>query len=141
MKRDFFVRIGDDVGLSVKRELYKYAISDASVDTMTSGIATTLKDSNLAKYSQTYARTAIGEFQQEVIDLRSADIDDGVWIYVGVNDGRTRDFCRRVLNRKECYDDGEKSKIAGDQDRAYNCRHKFYKITKERAEERGHTCN
>ncbi len=141
MKRDFFIRLGDDVGLSVKRELYKYVISDASVDTMTAGIAQTLEGSNLAKYSQTYARTAIGEFQQEVIDLRSSDIDEGVWIYVGVNDGHTRDFCRRVLNRNKFYDDSDKSRIENDQDRAYNCRHRFYKISEERAEERGYKSN
>ncbi len=55
MKRDFFIRLGDDVGLAVKRELYKYVISDASVDTMATGIANTLEGSNLAKYSKTYA--------------------------------------------------------------------------------------
>ena len=141
MKRDFFIRLGDDVGLSVKRELYKYAISDASVVDMTAGIAQTLEGSNLAKYSQTYARTAIKEFQQEVIDLRSADIDEGVWIYVGVNDGRTRDFCRHVLNRNRFYDDSAKNRIENDQDRAYNCRHRFYKISEERAEERGYKSN
>jgi hypothetical protein len=141
MKRDFFIRLGDDVGLTVKRELYKYVISDASVDTMATGIAQTLEGSNLAKYSQTYARTAIGEFQQEVIDLRSAEIEEGVWIYVGVNDGRTRDFCRNVLKRNKYYDDSDKSRIENDQDRAYNCRHRFYKISEERAEERGYKSN
>lgn len=141
MKRDFFIRLADDVGLSVKRELYKYAISDASIDTMTVGIAQTLEGSNLAKYSKTYARTAVQEFQQEVIDLRSADIDEGVWIYVGVNDGRTRDFCRNVLKRNKFYDDSAKNRIENDQDRAYNCRHRFYKISEERAEERGYKSN
>ncbi len=140
MKRDFFIRLGDDVGLAVKRELYKYVISDASVDTIAAGIAQTLDGSNLAKYSQTYARTSIQEFQQEVIDLRAADIDDGVWVYVGVNDGRTRDFCRRVLNDNSCYNDSEKSRIESDQDRAYNCRHRFYKMSKEEAEANGYSC-
>lgn len=140
MNRDFFVRLGDDVGLTVKRELYKYAISDASVATMAEGISQTLDGSNLAKYSQTYARTAIKEFQQGVIDLRAADIDEGVWVYVGVNDGRTRDFCRHVLNRNECYDDSDKSRIENDPDRAYNCRHRFYKMSKEEAEASGYKC-
>ena len=141
MKRDFFIRLGDDVGLSVKRELYKYAISDASIDTMTTGIAQTLEGSNLAKYSKTYARTAVQEFQQEVIDLRSADIEEGVWIYVGANDGRTRDFCRNVLKRNKFYDDSDKNRIENDEDRSYNCRHRFYKISEERAEERGYENN
>lgn len=141
MKRDFFIRLGDDVGLSVKRELYKYVISDASLDTMTAGIAETLEGSNLAKYSQTYARTAIKDFQQEVIDLRAADIEEGVWVYVGVNDGRTRRFCRNVLKRNRYYDDSDKSRIENDQDRAYNCRHRFYKMEKQEAEENGYKNN
>jgi hypothetical protein len=141
MKRDFFIRLGDDVGLSVKRELYKYAISNASLDTMTAGISETLAGSNLAKYSQTYARTAIAGFQQEVIDLRSADINEGVWVYVGVNDGRTRDFCRHVLRRNRYYDDSDKSRIENDQDRAYNCRHRFYKMDKQEAEANGYKGN
>jgi hypothetical protein len=141
MKRDFFIRLGDDVGLSVKRELYKYVISDASLDTMTAGIAETLTGSNLAKYSQTYARTAIKDFQQEVIDLRAADIDEGVWVYVGVNDGRTRRFCRNVLKRNRYYDDSDKSRIENDQDRHYNCRHRFYKMSIEEAEDSGYKGN
>lgn len=141
MKRDFFIRLGDDVGLSVKRELYKYAISDASVVDMTAGIAQTLEGSNLAKYSKTYARTAIKDFQQEVIDLRAADIKDGVWVYVGVNDGRTRDFCRNVLKRNRFYDDSRKNRIENDQDRAYNCRHRFYKMDKQEAEANGYKGN
>ena len=141
MKRDFFQRLGDDVGLAVKRELYKHTIADASLATMTQGIASTLEGSNLAKYSQTYARTAIGEFQQEVIDLRAKDVGEGVWVYVGVNDGKTRDFCRRVLSRNETYNDSEKSRIEGDSDRAYNCRHRFYKMKKEEAVANGYESN
>ena len=141
MKRDFFIRLGDDVGLSVKRELYKYVISDASVADMTAGIAQTLDGSNLAKYSNTYARTAIKDFQQEVIDLRAADIEDGVWVYVGVNDGRTRRFCRNVLKRNRYYDDSDKSRIENDQDRHYNCRHRFYKMSIEEAEDSGYKGN
>ena len=141
MKRDFFIRLGDDVGLSVKRELYKYVISDASLADMTAGIAQTLEGSNLSKYANTYARTAIKDFQQEVIDLRAADIDDGVWVYVGVSDGRTRDFCRNVLKHNRYYDDSDKNRIENDQDRAYNCRHRFYKMDKQEAEANGYKSN
>ncbi len=141
MKRDFFIRLGDDVGLSVKRELYKYVISNASVADITAGIAQTLDGSNLSKYANTYARTAIKDFQQEVIDLRAADIEDGVWVYVGVSDGRTRDFCRNVLKRNRYYDDSDKSRIENDQDRAYNCRHRFYKMDKQEAEANGYKGN
>ena len=141
MKRDFFIRLGDDVGLSVKRELYKYVISNASVADITAGIAQTLDGSNLSKYANTYARTAIKDFQQEVIDLRAADIEDGVLVYVGGIDCRTRDFCRNVLKRNRYYDDSDKSRIENDQDRAYNCRHRFYKMDKQEAEANGYKGN
>jgi len=140
LRRDFFTRLGDDVGLSVKRELYRYVLADASLESITTGIEQQLITSDLARYSQTYARTAIKEFQQEVIDLRANDVGEGVWVYVGVNDGRTRRFCRNVLKRNKCYTDSEKSKIENDPDREYNCRHRFYKMSKEEAMKSGYKC-
>lgn len=140
MKRDYFVRLGDDVGLTVKRELYKYVISDASVDDMAVGIANTLKGSNLARYSSTYANTAILTFYQEVIDLKAKDID-GVWVYMGIRDGKTRDFCRHVLNKRKYYDSSGKSKIASDKERAWNCRHQFVLLNKEDAIDDGYSAN
>jgi len=141
LRRDFFVRLGDDVGLAVKRELYRYVIADASLESITAGIEQQLVSSDLARYSQTYARTAIKEFQQEVIDLRASDIEDGVWVYVGVNDGRTRRFCRNVLKQNKCLSDKEKSRLENDPDREYNCRHRFYKMSKEEAMKAGYKCN
>ena len=141
MKRDYFNRIADDVGLEVKRQLYKYAIADASLDTMTLGIEQALAGSNLAKYSQTYARTSIKDFQQEVIDLRATDIDDGVWVYVGVQDDQTRDFCQTVLDNNSCYSDGEKDELEGNPERSWNCRHRFYYMLKEEAIANGYACN
>jgi hypothetical protein len=130
MKRDYFIRLGDDVGLTVKRELFKYAIADASVDDMAVGIANTLKGSNLAKYATTYANTAILNFYQEIIDLKAKGLD-GVWVYEGIKDARTRDFCRHVLNKRKYYDGSDKSRIASDDDRAYNCRHQFVFIDED----------
>jgi len=138
MKRNQFIRLADDVGLTVKRELYKYAISDASLVDMTKGIAQTLAGSDLAKYSKTYALTAIGEFQQELIDLRAKDVGDGVWVYVGVNDGATRQFCSNLLVKNETYTDEEKNELEGNPKRAYNCRHRFYKMKDEEAEASGY---
>jgi hypothetical protein len=141
MKRNQFIRLADDVGLTVKRELYKYAISDASLVDMTKGIAQVLKDSNLAKYSKTYALTAIGEFQQELIDLRAKDVGDGVWVYVGVNDSATRQYCSGLLAKNKCYNDSKKNELEGNPKRRYNCRHRFYKMKKEEAKANGYSCN
>ena len=141
MKRNQFIRLADDVGLTVKRELYKYAISDASLVDMTKGIAQTLEGSNLAKYSKTYALTAIGEFQQELIDLRAKDVGKGVWVYVGVNDGATRKYCAHLLSDNKCYNDSKKNELEGNPKRRFNCRHRFYKMKKEEAKANGYSCN
>ena len=141
MKRAQFAALADEVGLSVKRELYKYAISDASLVDMTKGIAQTLAGSDLAKYSKTYALTAIGEFQQELIDLRAKDVGDGVWVYVGVNDSATRQYCSGLLAKNKCYNDSKKNELEGNPKRRYNCRHRFYKMKKEEAKANGYSCN
>lgn len=137
MKRNLFTRIGDDAGLAVKRELYKYVISDSSLSVMANGIADHLPNTNLVRYSNTYARTAIGEFQQDVIDVRAQDMD-GVWIYVGVADDRTRDYCNEVLADGRYYDDTEKADVENNPERAYNCRHRLYAVSLEYAKEEGY---
>jgi len=141
MKREQFAKLADDIGLSVKRELYKYAISDASLDDMVKGLEQTLVDSDLAKYSKTYALTAIGVFQQELIDLMGKGVGEGVWVYVGVRDDKTREYCRHILDKNKCYNDAEKNALERDSRRAYNCRHRFYKMKPEEARAGGYSCN
>ena len=141
MKRNQFLRLADDVGLTVKRELYKYAISDASLVDMVAGLEQTLDDSDLAKYSKTYALTAIGDFQQELIDLMGKGVGEGVWVYVGVKDDKTREYCSHLLRDNKCYDDAKKNELERDSRRAYNCRHRFYKMKPEEALSSGYSCN
>lgn len=137
MHKQFFVKLGDDIGLTVKKNLYNYALSNASMEQMAINIRNDIQDSGLAKYSKTYARTAITEYQQEVINSRSQDID-GVWIYEGVVDDATRPFCRRLMGDNNYYTDSQKSRLEGDPDREFNCRHRFYLVSKEWAENAGY---
>jgi hypothetical protein len=141
MKREQFIKLADDIGLSVKRELYKYAISDASLDDMVKGLQQQLADSDLAKYSKTYALTAIGSFQQELIDLMGKAVGEGVWVYVGVKDDKTREYCSHLLRENKCYDDAKKNSLERDSRRNYNCRHRFYKMKREEAKAGGYSCN
>lgn len=138
IKIDFFNQLADSVGLTIKKELFKYSISDASVATMTKSIKDTLIGSKLASYAGTYATTAIGEFQQEVLDIKAPD--DSVWVYVGVEDGNTRPFCSRILADNQCYTTSEKDRLANNSERAYNCRHRFYPLSAEDAKEEGYQC-
>lgn len=140
MKRDFFISIGDDAGLALKQQLYRYALSNATLEQMTTALVDSIDDVKLARYATTYARTSIADFQQELIDLRSADDDDGVWVYVGVNDSKTRPFCKHLLNDNKCYNDAEKLSLQNDPKREFNCRHRFHKVSKEFAKAEGYQC-
>lgn len=137
LHKEFFYKIGADIGLSVKKNLYSYAIAGASLAQITQNIRVDIEDSGLKRYASTYARTAITNYQQEVINTRSSDLD-GVWIYEGVVDSKTRPFCRRLMNRGNFYTDSEKNKLENDSDREYNCRHRFYKVSKEWAKDNGY---
>lgn len=134
---DFFVKLGNDIGSTVKKQLYNYSLADASLAQMATNIKKDIEDANLKKYATTYARTAITEYQQEVINVRSADLD-GVWVYQGVVDGRTRPFCRRVMNAYKYYTTAQKNRLERDDEREFNCRHRFYLVSKEWAENEGY---
>lgn len=121
----------------MKDSIYKYSLSNLSVNDITNGLRSSLVDSDLFKYSGTYANTIISDYTQSIIDLKSSE-SDGVWIYDGVQDKVTRPFCNCVLNQKKYYDDSEKSKIQGDKRRAYNCRHIFLLVTEEYAIDQGY---
>lgn len=138
MKRDFFISIGDDAGLKLKQELYRYALTNASMESIAGVLSQSIEDTRLAKYANTYARTSIADFQQELIDLRAGD--EGVWVYIGVNDAKTRPFCKHLINEARCYDDEEKLKLQADPKREFNCRHRFHKVSKEWAIKEGYQC-
>ncbi len=121
----------------MKDSIYKYSLSNLSVSDITNGLRSSLVDSDLFKYSGTYANTIISDYTQSIIDLKSSEAD-GVWIYDGPSDKVTRPFCNCVLNQKKYYDDSEKSKIQGDKRRAYNCRHIFLLVTEEYAIDNGY---
>jgi hypothetical protein len=141
MKRGFFTSLADDAGKAVQKEIYRYALADVSINEMAQALETSLSDLNLQRYANTYARTAVQEYQQEVINIRSANIKYGVWVYIGVNDGKTRTFCKSILNRAEYYDDSEKLRLENDPEREFNCRHRFMKVTQQWAKENGYAGN
>lgn len=122
---------------TLKSNLYKYSLSNATAKDIANEMRMSLEGSGLAKYSKTYAETSISDYTQSIIDLKASDISEGVWIYKGVSDLKTRPFCQCVLNKKYYYDDSEKTKIQFDGRRRWNCRHSFWKVTKEYAIEKG----
>jgi len=132
-----FSVLGSTAGTTLKENLYRYSLSDYSIDDMAKQIAIDFKGTNLAKHSTTLARTAAGEFQQSVIDIESEGLD-GVYLYVGVLDGVTRDFCSCVLRQKSYYNKDQKNKIQSDSKRKYNCRHRLRMVTEEYAKGNGY---
>jgi hypothetical protein len=139
---DYFNSLALESAQSIRSNLYKYTLSNMSVDGMISQISADLEGTSLKRYSTTYALTSITDFQQGVINVASQDVEDveefAGWVYVGVLDGKTRPFCRHILEQNKVLTQEEKVTLESDAQRAYNCRHTFHPISKEQAEEQGY---
>ncbi len=132
-----FSVVGSTAGTTLRENLYKYALSNYSIEDMQSRLMEDFRGTNMVRHSKTLANTAIKEFQESMIDI-SAEGLDGVWLYVGVKDSQNRDFCRCVLSKNAYYDDDEKNKLKYDKDRQYNCRHRFRMVTEDYAIQSGY---
>jgi len=130
---DFFNDIGNQASQKLKADLYKYSLSDLTKKDMVSNIKASLSDTDLVRYSSTYAETAISNFNNNIIALKTVDIKEAVFIYVGVSDKKTRSFCRCVLRQKKYYNRSDASKIRYNKARTYNCRHIITGVSKEYA--------
>lgn len=138
MHFDRFSELSNATINTMKQEIFKYSLSNATSETIVAGIRNTLEQSDLAKYSGTYATTLISEYSQSIIDLKAQDTINGVWIYKGVLDAKTRPFCSCLLNKQGYYTDEQKSILQADNRRRWNCRHIFLKVTEDYAIERGY---
>lgn len=138
LHRQEFIRLAEVTGVEIKTELFKYSIADTPFEDVTAGILAKLEDTDFARYSKTYALTAIGDYQQSVIDVMGKGVGDGVWVYVGVNDGATRPYCKNILGQNKYYNESEMNVLKNDSRRDYNCRHRFYKMKEEEAKASGY---
>jgi len=129
---DRFSLIGTTAGTTLKESLFKYALSNYTVEDMQAQILKDFQGTTLAKHSKTLANTSIKEFQESMIDIGAEGLN-GVWVYIGVRDSINRDFCRCVLDKNQYYGDEEKNKLKDDEDRRFNCRHRFRMVTEEYA--------
>ena len=136
---EFFQDIGAKAAKSLKADLYKYAISDTNKATIIQNISQSLEDTELVKYSKTYAETAISNYNQSVIDTKSKDVEGEVYIYRGVTDKKTREFCRCLTSSKKYYNRADASKIKNDKRRQYNCRHLIVPVSKDFGDMEGYT--
>jgi hypothetical protein len=133
-----FRDIGNQAALELKKDLYKYTLSNMKIADISNNIKQTLDGTDLAKYSKTYAETSISNFNQAIINTKAEGLD-GVWIYVGVNDNKTRVFCKDVLNARHYYTNDQKASIENDPRRRWNCRHQLLFVSEEYAIERGYS--
>lgn len=135
---NFFAQVGNDAANTMKKDLYKYSISNLSTEEMIDNIRVSLEGTNLSRYSKTYADTLISNFNQSVIDLKSQDVEDEVYIYRGVKDKSTRKFCSCLLSQNKYYSKKDAEKIKNDKRREYNCRHLIVPVSRQYATDRGY---
>lgn len=131
-----FSSLGNEAGQILQQNLFRYVLGNFNLEDVQSQILQDFQGTNLSKFSTTLARTAIGEFQQSVIDIKAEGLD-AVWLYVGVNDAKTRDFCECVLKQRKYYTVAQKNLIMADKARAFNCRHRARPVSIEFAERGG----
>ena len=125
-----FANIGMQAGSQLKKDLFKYSLSNLSNAEIADNIRLALIDTPLAKYAKTYAETSINNFQQQVIDSKVEGIAGLVYIYRGPTpDKKIRDFCKCVINQNKYYDKSDAIKLKNDKRRKWNCRHKVIPIT------------
>jgi len=123
---------------SVMRDnLYRYVLSDFTVEDIAKNVANDFGNSPMVKYSNTLANTVVAEMQQTTLDIEAEELD-GVYLYVGPLDGVTRDFCADTLEDREYYDKKQKIKIQTDPLRKYNCRHRLRLVSLEYAKDNGY---
>ena len=132
-----FIDIGNNAAQQLKRDLYKYSLSDMNKKDIITNISNSLAGTDLAKHSTTYANTAISNYNQSIIDIKSAGVTGEVYIYRGVTDKKTRKFCSCVVKQKKYYDKSDANSLRNDKRRQWNCRHVIVAVSKEWAEARG----
>ena len=123
---------------ALRDNLYKYTLSDYSIEDMAKQITKDLEGTDLVKYSKTLARTVAGEMQQTTLDMEAADLD-GVYLYIGPLDGVTRDFCECVIKKNHYYDKKQKQQIQTAPERRYNCRHRLRMVSEDYALSQGYS--
>ena len=136
---EFFNDIGKKASLQLKKDLYKYSLSDLTTEDLILSIELSLADTELVKYSRTYAETSIANFNQSLIDLKSQGVTNEVYTYEGVRDKKTRYFCQCLLDDNKYYNKSDASKIKSDKRRQYNCRHLIVPHSLDFAESEGYT--
>lgn len=132
-----FNSLANESATIIQKNLYKYVLGGASLVDIQTTLSNDLVNTNLFKHSTTLARTSIADFQQSVIDIKAQGLD-GVWLYVGVKDSKNRDYCRCILDKNNYFTDEQKSKVASNPARRYNCRHRLRPVSLEFAEKEGY---
>lgn len=138
LQLDQFESLGAEAGRQLEQNLLKYSLSNFSLADAQAQLQRDFEGTNLSKHATTLARTAIGDFQQAVIDIKGEGLN-AVWLYVGVDDAKTRDFCRCVLNQNHFYTTDQKNLIMANSLRRFNCRHRARPVSQAFATKNGFT--
>ena len=133
-----FSVLATSAGESLKQNLFKYVLSNYTLDDMQRQLMIDFRGTNLVRHSKTLAVTSIKEFQESMIDI-GADGLKGVWVYVGVRDSKNRDLCACILDKNGYYTEEEKNRLQYDPRRRYNCRHRFRMVSEDYAKQSGYT--
>lgn len=139
LKLDFFRDVGNETASQLKRDLFKYSLSDLDSATMVQNMKDSLAGTNLVKHSSTYVDTGISNFIQDVIELKNKEFDHEAYIYTGARpDSKIRSFCECVIRQRKYYSESDAGRLRADKRREYNCRHFIIGVSVEYALQNGY---
>lgn len=133
-----FSVVGSTAGTALKQNLFKYVLSNYTLEDMQRQLIVDFQGTNLVRHSRTLAVTSIKEFQESMIDI-GADGLQGVWVYTGVRDSKNRDLCACILDNNGYFTEEQKNRLQYDPRRTFNCRHRFRMVSEDYAKETGYS--
>lgn len=168
---DYFAKVGyKDVLTTVDKQvaetLFNYDVSSirarafAGVDSLKSAV---MRQVLVGKYDgindlitkagreaawkvESELRTALSGFEQVITNTKAQELGFDLYIYLGPDDGVTREFCQDVLDENKAWTEEEIAALDNEQGLdpfvyggGYNCRHQWRPVDKEYAEENGYS--
>jgi hypothetical protein len=134
-KTDLYTRIG-----RAKADVFSTILGGQQPDVRE--VASTIGDYTTGQY-QTEINSRLGWFSQAMTNKKAADIDIGLWIYLGPDDNVTRPFCAKHVGK--IVTTKERAGLTNDAKQpadvylgGFNCRHQWAPLSERLAKEYGY---
>jgi hypothetical protein len=125
-----FQKLATDATEAIYKSMANSLLTPVSIESGVAAVSAALEGSPLQKYAYTYLNTAYMDFHRTVNNMTSQNAGFTEYEYVGPDDDKTRDFCRKWVGKTLSIDEVKALKNDQDGDAfteggGYNCRHSW----------------